>query len=494
MSEHRTANLRDRLWLWWKLRQLAPSAPVPHDRQINAGDLRRVRAARVIAGSAKATAMFPLMEAVLQRKIEIGLLENMAVGIAERHGAEVLEPLIAAMRAAATASDPGTAEKVMNAAWGALGKIPRQHVRDGLLPLLKDPEAQVRHMAAERLGHVGDAVAVEPLARALEDHDSSVREAAAWSLGTLGDSRAIPLLINVLDDPKAVRREDAVEKLGRAGKGDERVFQRLILELSATDAGVRARVARALGKTGDPRAVTGLRDALSDSRLDVRKAAVEALQEIKDPCAVEPLIRACLDGNRDLRLSALHTVVRRGGSNALIEAFASLGTDQWIERCNAAKLLAEQRHPRAEELLLPLAKRDVFESLHKYARDSVRDGLGKMRSPRAREAVREIREWEEAEERSRREQAEQRVIAMASKAQRMSDGEMVESLASLCRAYTEDAREVIDALEPLATAIGRRLNGRGGIREMRRIFAMLHDERGTRTLDMHWDGIGDWRG
>jgi HEAT repeat protein len=487
-------NLGDRLWLWWQLRQLAPSDPMPYDRPINTSDLRSVSAAEAVAGSAKATAMAPLMEAALRRRIEIGLLENMAKRLAERHGAEVLEPLIAAMRAAAMASDHDPAEKVTKAAWSALGKIPRQRVRDGLLPLLEEPEAQVRCMAAERLGHVGDAVAVEPLARALQDHDPSVRKAAAWSLGTLGDPRAIPLLMNVLDDPNTARREDAVEKLGKAGKGDERVFQRLILELSASDAGVRARAAQVLGKTGDPRAVNGLRSALNDSLLEVRKAAVEALKEIHDPCTVEPLIRACLDGNRDLRLFALHTVLRRGGSNALIDTFASLGTHQWIELCDAAKLLAEQRHPRAEKLLLPLAKREVFESLSKYARDGVRDGLWQMRSPRAREAVREICEWQEAEEQSRREQAEQRVAKMVSKAQRMSDREMVESLASLCRAYAEDAPEVIDALEPLATAIGRRLNERGGIREMRRVFAMLHDERGTRTLDMHWDGIGDWRG
>ena len=328
-----------------------------------------------------------------------------------------------------------------------------------------------------------------------------MREAAAWSLGTLEDPRAIPLLMKVLDDPQTTRREDAVEKLGKAGKGDERVFKWLILELSATDAGVRARAARVLGKTGDPRAVNGLRSVLNDDRLDVRKAAVEALLEIEDPCTVEPLIRACLDEDRDLRLSALRTVLRRGGSNALIDAFASLGAQRWIELCGAAKLMTEQRHPRAEELLLPLAKREVFESLSKYARDSVRDGLWKMRSPGAREAVREIRKWEEAEEQreeaeeqSRREQTAQPVAKMASKAQRMSDREMVESLASPCRANADDAREVIDALEPLATAIGRRLNERGGIREMRRVFAMLDDERGTRTLDMHWGGIGDWRG
>ena len=67
-------------------------------------------------------------------------------------------------------------------------------------------------------------------------------------------------------------------------------------------------------------------------------------------------------------------------------------------------------------------------------------------------------------------------------------------LRRLCRAYAENDTETIAWLEPGATKIGRRLNRRGGIEEMRRIWYQLGGIRGARTLEMHWDGIGEWRG
>lgn len=76
----------------------------------------------------------------------------------------------------------------------------------------------------------------------------------------------------------------------------------------------------------------------------------------------------------------------------------------------------------------------------------------------------------------------------------MNDQEMLETLRQLCDAYTLNETAVIARLEPLATQIGEELNRRGGIEEMRRMWNRLDNMRGARTLDMHWDGIGDWRG
>jgi hypothetical protein len=76
----------------------------------------------------------------------------------------------------------------------------------------------------------------------------------------------------------------------------------------------------------------------------------------------------------------------------------------------------------------------------------------------------------------------------------LSDARMVEILKQLCVAYSTDDKSAILELEPLATAIGRELNRRGGVSEMRQYLDELKNMRGTRTLDMHWNGIGDWRG
>ena len=78
--------------------------------------------------------------------------------------------------------------------------------------------------------------------------------------------------------------------------------------------------------------------------------------------------------------------------------------------------------------------------------------------------------------------------------QATSDGQMVDMLVNLCNAYTANDRDAISKLEPQATAIGKQLDARGGIFEMRRVFRMIPQMGGKRTLEMHWGGIGEWRG
>jgi len=71
---------------------------------------------------------------------------------------------------------------------------------------------------------------------------------------------------------------------------------------------------------------------------------------------------------------------------------------------------------------------------------------------------------------------------------------MVATLRQLCDAYSRNNNSEIARLEPIATDIGQRLDTRGGIDEMRRVWERLRNVPGSRTLDMHWDGIGEWRG
>jgi hypothetical protein len=70
----------------------------------------------------------------------------------------------------------------------------------------------------------------------------------------------------------------------------------------------------------------------------------------------------------------------------------------------------------------------------------------------------------------------------------------LQTLADLCDAYVRDDKAEIVRLEPLATRIGEELNRRGGIAAMRAAFEQLGVRRGARTLEMHWGGIGEWRG
>lgn len=83
---------------------------------------------------------------------------------------------------------------------------------------------------------------------------------------------------------------------------------------------------------------------------------------------------------------------------------------------------------------------------------------------------------------------------MKSSVERMTDQEMLDALRQLCWSYMVNDIVRIFALEPVARDIGEELNRRGRIREMRRVFNQLGAIPGRRTLEMHWNGIGDWRG
>jgi hypothetical protein len=118
-----------------------------------------------------------------------------------------------------------------------------------LLGALADKDPRIRAAAAEALGEVGDASAVEPLGKALaSDADSDVRDAAAEALGDIGSPNAVPLLSAGLRD---------------------------------ADEDVRETVVDALGSIGGPDAERVLRQALSDPDEDVRDAAAAALAKMK---------------------------------------------------------------------------------------------------------------------------------------------------------------------------------------------------------------------
>ena len=71
---------------------------------------------------------------------------------------------------------------------------------DRLIQELNDKDPIVRRNAADALGPIKDAPAVEPLIAALKDEDSSVRSGAAGALGSIKDARAVEPLMAALKD------------------------------------------------------------------------------------------------------------------------------------------------------------------------------------------------------------------------------------------------------------------------------------------------------
>jgi len=88
-------------------------------------------------------------------------------------------------------SDREPAEKEMPEQ-ASLNPSPDQNERLAhFIQMLTDDNEGNRWKAAEMLGRMGDAEAVEPLIETLWDEDSRVRLKAAWALGQIGDPRAI---------------------------------------------------------------------------------------------------------------------------------------------------------------------------------------------------------------------------------------------------------------------------------------------------------------
>ena len=195
-------------------------------------------------------------------------------------------------------------ESVREDAAGALGEIGDPRAVEALCVALRDDHAWVRKEAAWALRKIGDPRAVEPLCLALRDHEPSVNTAAAMALGEIGDATAVEPLCGAADeDDEVCAAAEAVENaciaaISALGDiGGARTVDVLCAIVSDCcekhdDYGVRevrrhkgAAAAHALGRIGDPQAVTILCHASMIGGPSVDKAASEALEKIGLPDA-----------------------------------------------------------------------------------------------------------------------------------------------------------------------------------------------------------------
>jgi HEAT repeat protein len=94
---------------------------------------------------------------------------------------------------------------------------------------------QIRGMAAEALGDIGDARAIPYLVRALEAEQPELRYWAAFALGAVGNEKTIPLLERLAADQAVIDRKGTVGE--EAAEAVERIRGRLSEESSAPGKG-----------------------------------------------------------------------------------------------------------------------------------------------------------------------------------------------------------------------------------------------------------------
>jgi HEAT repeat protein len=131
---------------------------------------------------------------------------------------------------------------------------------DGLLQALGVAnKRQVRRKAAEALGDVGGARAVQALVTLLDDEDYELRTISVVALGKIGDTRAVEPLAGWLDWRKLASFDR----------------RRLLMEYSFSKAwDFPEAVVEALGEIGDTGAVEALSDVLR--RGDIEEIEVSA--------------------------------------------------------------------------------------------------------------------------------------------------------------------------------------------------------------------------
>jgi HEAT repeat protein len=147
-------------------------------------------------------------------------------------------------------------------ALGRMASSADEAVIRGLSRALEDPTEEVRRLAAVAIGDIEpSARQLSTVADLLRGSDVHVRRAAVHALLALDTSQIVSWLLPVLDDPDAEVRQGAVAALGLSG--DKRAEMALLKRLSGDPApAVRAEAAYHLGELSGLDTVTVLRAAV----------------------------------------------------------------------------------------------------------------------------------------------------------------------------------------------------------------------------------------
>ena len=172
------------------------------------------------------------------------------------------------------------------AAYGLGDLASRQDAAQALLACLGDRDRRVTAASARSLGLLGAVEAVEPLVRGLASGHLT-RPVGAHALRLLGGEASASLVEMLKADEEEVRAMAAelLGLIGNVGRTDQ-----LIEVLSDPSPDVRVRATRALGRIGDSSASAALQVTLSDPVSFVRAAAATALAKVGNSDSFEQLV------------------------------------------------------------------------------------------------------------------------------------------------------------------------------------------------------------
>jgi HEAT repeat protein len=244
---------------------------------------------------------------------------------------------------------------------------------------LKSRRPTTRARAALLLTRPGIPAVVEQIVPLLGDPDPDVRLVACSGLARAATPRAAELLIWALM-AHLLPPERIIERLGAPwavetivstlAEGPSAVADVLAGVAPCSDeAELDAGLARALGLARDPRAATALAALLDADSTEVRISAARALGLVGGAACVPALIAALASEDWPVRAQAAKSLGVLGAADAVEPLESCLSDRAWWVRANAARALRELGEPGIEAL------RRTLEHDDRYAADRAREQL-----------------------------------------------------------------------------------------------------------------------
>ena len=172
--------------------------------------------------------------------------------------------------------------------------------------------------------------AIVTLIQNLQSEDANVRSLAAFRMGKYKAPQAKTALPGLLKDKQPVVRQRAAVGLALLGEPVKPLLPLLRQSVSDDEAEVRAAGLQTLGSSGDQDSVALAMKALGDKEVEVRRVAVAALEDLKNPKATPALAKAVADADGEIAKAAALSLANLNAP----ESTAAL-----------KKLAADQKHP-----------------------------------------------------------------------------------------------------------------------------------------------------
>ncbi|MFH1724145.1 MAG: HEAT repeat domain-containing protein [Elusimicrobiota bacterium] len=218
-----------------------------------------------------------------------------------------------------------------------------------LYSAMLNDDSDIRVLAAEQWGPIGNRASARVLKRALKDRNANVRIAAAGSLYQLGDKSGVVEVEKIVeaapDPPEEGASLSAVQELRYIARNKVRVVASRALgrmaepssvkvlegALSDRDGAVRDAAAVALARLGSDREMGSIMDAVGSDNTQIRVKAARALGEVASvsaaPEAVRYLKALAKDPSHQVRAAAMEAL-GESGSVLGIEELSAGAEDQ----------------------------------------------------------------------------------------------------------------------------------------------------------------------